>query len=68
MVARGIGVAIFPRIMTAGSPASQLRYLEIADAVLRRRVALVTHGTAYLGAAARALRDAIVAHVAKTRL
>jgi DNA-binding transcriptional LysR family regulator len=64
MVARGIGVAIFPRIMAAGGP-SQLRYLEIGDATLRRRVALVTHGTAYLGAAARALRDAIVAHVGK---
>lgn len=68
MVARGIGVAIFPRIMAAGSQATTLRYLEIADATLRRRVALVTHGTAYLGAAARALRDSIVAHVAKTRL
>lgn len=70
MVARGIGVAIFPRIMAAGAP-TPLRYLEIADAALRRRVALVTHGTAYLGAAARALRDAllqhIVAHVSKTR-
>jgi DNA-binding transcriptional LysR family regulator len=67
MVARGIGVAIFPRIMVSGGP-SQIRYLEIANVTLRRRVAVVTHGTAYLSAAARALRDAIVAHVAKTRL
>jgi DNA-binding transcriptional LysR family regulator len=67
MVARGIGVAIFPRIMAAGGP-TQVRYLEIGDAALRRRVALVTHGPAYLGAAARAMRDAIIAHVAKTRL
>lgn len=67
MVARGIGVAIFPRIMAAGGP-SQVRYLEIGEATLRRRVALVTHGPAYLGAAARALRDAIIAHVSKARL
>ena len=63
MVERGLGVALLPRIVARSHEArGQPRFvaLEIARGGLRRQVALVHRGEAYLSAAARALRTLIV--------
>jgi DNA-binding transcriptional LysR family regulator len=60
MVERGLGVALLPRIMAEAADARRLRTVEIARGGLRRQVALVHRGEAYLTSAARALRAAIV--------
>jgi LysR family transcriptional regulator, transcription activator of glutamate synthase operon len=60
MVERGLGVSLLPRTMTQAVDARRLRGVEIARGGLRRQVALVHHGEAYLTAAAKALRTLIV--------
>ena len=60
MVERGLGVALLPRTMAEATDARRLRLVEIARGGVRRQVALVHRGEAYLTAAARALRGAIV--------
>ncbi len=67
MVERGIGVALLPRIMAEAATSPRLRMLELARGGLRRQVALVHRGEAYLTAAARALRATIVAVLARRR-
>jgi DNA-binding transcriptional LysR family regulator len=59
MVARGLGVALLPRLMTRVA-LRDVRYLEVGKGNLKRQVALVHNGQAYLTAAARALRDVLV--------
>jgi DNA-binding transcriptional LysR family regulator len=60
MVERGLGVALLPRTMAEATDARRLRTVEIARGGVRRQVALVHRGEAYLTAAARALRATIV--------
>jgi LysR family transcriptional activator of glutamate synthase operon len=67
MVERGVGVALLPRIMAEGAISPRLQMLEVARGGLRRQVALVHRGEAYLTAAARALRTTIVAVLARRR-
>ena len=62
MVARGLGVALLPRLMTRVA-LKDVRYLEVGKGNVKRQVALVHHGQAYLTAAARALRDVLVAEL-----
>lgn len=64
MVARGIGVALVPQMMTRVTT-PQVTYREIGRGVPRRRVALVHRGEAALSGAARALRDTVVAAFAR---
>jgi DNA-binding transcriptional LysR family regulator len=67
MVERGVGVALLPRIMAEAAVSPRLRMLEVARGGLRRQVALVHRGEAYLTAAARALRTTIVSVLAQRR-
>ncbi len=60
MVERGLGVALLPRTMAEATDARRVRVLPIARGGVRRQVALVHRGEAYLTSAARALRAAIV--------
>jgi DNA-binding transcriptional LysR family regulator len=60
MVERGLGVSLLPRTMAQAADARRLRAVDIARGGLRRQVALVHRGEAYLTAAARALRAVIV--------
>lgn len=59
MVARGVGVALVPRMMTRVST-PHVVYREVARGVPRRRIAVAHRGETTLSGAARALRDAIV--------
>jgi LysR family transcriptional regulator, transcription activator of glutamate synthase operon len=59
MVARGVGVALVPRMMTRVST-PHVVYREVGRGVPRRRVAVAHRGEATLSGAARALRDAVV--------
>jgi DNA-binding transcriptional LysR family regulator len=61
MVERGLGVALLPRIMAEAAESDRLRTVEVARGGVRRQVALVHRGEAYLTAAARALRATLVA-------
>jgi DNA-binding transcriptional LysR family regulator len=67
MVERGLGVALLPRIMAEAADARRLRTVELARGGLRRQVALVHRGEAYLTAAARALRAVVVDVLARRR-
>ncbi|HEY8039709.1 MAG TPA: LysR substrate-binding domain-containing protein [Polyangiaceae bacterium] len=67
MVERGLGVALLPRIMAEAADPRRMKTVEIARGGLRRQVALVHRGEAYLTAAARALRAAIVEVLARRR-
>jgi DNA-binding transcriptional LysR family regulator len=67
MVERGLGVALLPRTMAEATDARRLRLVEIARGGVRRQVALVHRGEAYLTAAARALRAAIVEELGARR-
>lgn len=60
MVERGLGVALLPRTMAEATDARRVRALPIARGGVRRQVALVHRGEAYLTSAARALRATIV--------
>lgn len=65
MVERGMGISLLPRTMTQAADARRLRSLEIARGGLRRQVALVHRGEAYLTAAAKALRALVVEMLAR---
>jgi LysR family transcriptional regulator, transcription activator of glutamate synthase operon len=67
MVERGVGVALLPRIMAEAAISPRLRMLEVARGGVRRQIALVHRGEAYLTAAARALRATIIAVLARRR-
>jgi LysR family transcriptional activator of glutamate synthase operon len=67
MVEQGLGVALLPRTMAEAAQGPRLRAIEIARGGFRRQVALVHRGDAYLTAAARALRAAIVESLATGR-
>jgi LysR family transcriptional activator of glutamate synthase operon len=67
MVERGVGVALLPRIMAEAAVSDRLRTVEVARGGARRQVALVHRGEAYLTAAARALRNTLVAVLAQRR-
>jgi DNA-binding transcriptional LysR family regulator len=60
MVERGLGVALLPRTMAEATDSRRVRTLELTRGGVRRQVALVHRGEAFLTAAARALRGAIV--------
>ena len=60
MVERRMGVYLLPRTMAQGVDVRRLRSVDIARGGLRRQVALVHRGEAYLTAAAKALRTTIV--------
>lgn len=60
MVERGLGVALLPRTMAEATDTRRVRTLELARGGVRRQVALVHRGEAFLTAAARALRATIV--------
>ena len=59
MVENGLGVALLPRISTKFEH-GRFVAIEVSSGGLRRQVALVHRGEAYLSAAARALRKLIV--------
>lgn len=67
MVERGLGVALLPRTMAEATDARRVRTLELARGGVRRQVALVHRGEAFLTAAARALRATIVEVTAARR-
>jgi LysR family transcriptional regulator, transcription activator of glutamate synthase operon len=67
MVEQGLGVALLPRTMAIAAQGPRLRALEVTRGGVRRQVALVHRGEAYLTAAARALRSAIVESLASGR-
>jgi LysR family transcriptional activator of glutamate synthase operon len=67
MVERGLGIALLPRTMAEAAHGSKLRAIQLARGGVRRQVALVHRGEAYLTAAARALRSAIVEGLATRR-
>jgi DNA-binding transcriptional LysR family regulator len=67
MVERGVGVALLPRIMAEAAVSSRLRTVEVARGAVRRQVALVHRGEAYLTAAARALRTTLVEVLARRK-
>jgi DNA-binding transcriptional LysR family regulator len=60
MVERGLGIALLPRTMAQATQGPKLRVIELARGGVRRQVALVHRGEAFLTAAARSLRGAIV--------
>jgi LysR family transcriptional activator of glutamate synthase operon len=60
MVEHGMGVYLLPRTMAQAADARRLRSVDIARGGVRRHVALVHRGEAYLTAAAKALRGLIV--------
>src|SRR3984957_18801392 len=68
MVERGLGVALLPRTMAEATDTRRLRAVEIARGGVRRQIALVHRGDAYLTAAARVLRASIVETLATARL
>jgi DNA-binding transcriptional LysR family regulator len=67
MVERGLGVSLLPRTMAQAADARRLRAVDIVRGGLRRQVALVHRGEAYLTAAAKALRAIIVEMLGRKR-
>lgn len=67
MVERGLGISLLPRTMAQAADTRRLRAVDIARGGLRRQVALVHRGEAYLTAAARALRAVVVEMLARKR-
>jgi DNA-binding transcriptional LysR family regulator len=67
MVERGLGIALLPRTMAEAAHGPKLRAIELARGGVKRQVALVHRGEAYLTAAARALRATIVETLATRR-
>ena len=67
MVERGVGVALLPRMMAEAAVSDRLRTVEVARGAVRRQVALVHRGDAYLTSAARALRATLIAVLAGRR-
>jgi LysR family transcriptional activator of glutamate synthase operon len=66
MVESGLGVALLPRIVAQGRQ-GRFVAVEIARGGLKRQVALVHRGEAYLSAAAKALRTALAEKLASPR-
>ncbi len=62
MVEAGLGLALVPRIMARERTRWRAGLVPLAAGGVHRQVALIHRGTGYLSAAARAVRDAIVAH------
>jgi DNA-binding transcriptional LysR family regulator len=67
MVERGLGVSLLPRTMAQAADVRRLRAVDIARGGLRRQVALVHRGEAYLTAAAKALRAIVVELLGRKR-
>jgi DNA-binding transcriptional LysR family regulator len=67
MVERGLGVSLLPRTMAQAADARRLRAVEIARGGVRRQVALVHRGEAYLTAASKALRAVVVEMLVRKR-
>ncbi|HEY8087608.1 MAG TPA: LysR substrate-binding domain-containing protein [Polyangiaceae bacterium] len=67
LVERGLGVALLPRTMAEATDSRRVRTLEVARGGVRRQIALVHRGEAFLTAAARALRATIVEVTAARR-
>ena len=66
MVESGLGVALLPRLVTQ-SQKGRFVAVEISRGGLKRQVALVHRGEAYLSAAAKALRGTLVERLAATK-
>lgn len=64
MVERGVGLALLPRTMAEAAQGPRLRVVPVTRGGVRRQVALVHRGEAFLTAAARALRAEIVSSLA----
>jgi DNA-binding transcriptional LysR family regulator len=67
MVERGLGISLLPRTMAQAADARRLRAVEIARGGVRRQVALVHRGEAYLTAASKALRAVVIEMLARKR-
>jgi DNA-binding transcriptional LysR family regulator len=67
MVERGLGIALLPRTMAQAAHGPKLRAVEIGGGGVRRQVALVHRGEAFLTAAARTMRAIIVEALATRR-
>ncbi len=65
MVEAGLGLALVPRIMARERTRWRAGLVSLSAGGVHRQVALIHRGGSYLTAAARALRDAIVAHARK---
>jgi DNA-binding transcriptional LysR family regulator len=66
-VEHGLGVSLLPRTMAQAADGRRLRIVEISRGGVRRHVALVHRGEAYLTAAAKALRALIVEMLARRK-
>jgi DNA-binding transcriptional LysR family regulator len=65
MVERGLGIALLPAIIARASPVQAFVTIPLKSKGLRRQMALVHRGDAYLSAAARALKQEIVERTAQ---
>jgi DNA-binding transcriptional LysR family regulator len=61
MVEAGLGVALVPRMMTQDRRRWRAGLVELVAGSVTRDIAIVHRGAGYLGAAARLLREAIIA-------
>jgi DNA-binding transcriptional LysR family regulator len=60
MVERGVGVALIPRLMAKETGPRKMVAVEVGRGGIKRQVALVHRGEAYLTAAGRAMRGVVV--------
>jgi DNA-binding transcriptional LysR family regulator len=60
MVEAGLGIALVPRMMTRDRRRWRARLVDLVPGSVTREIALVHRGQGYLGAAARALREAVI--------
>jgi DNA-binding transcriptional LysR family regulator len=67
LVQHGLGVSLLPRTMIQAADVRRLRGVEIVRGGLRRQVALVHRGEAYLTASAKAMRSVLVEMLARKR-
>jgi DNA-binding transcriptional LysR family regulator len=67
LVQSGLGVSLLPRTMTQAADVRRLRAVEIVRGGIRRQVALVHRGEAYLTASAKAMRSILVEMLARKR-
>lgn len=68
MVEAGLGISLVPRVMTRDRRRWRASLIEVTQGTVYRQLAIVHRGAGYLTAAARALRDAVVAHARTERL
>ena len=59
MVARGLGIAMLPRLIAESDP-KDVRAIDVGKGRIQRQVAIVHRGEGYLTAAARAFRTLLV--------